>query len=164
MEVPQGVVAFSARIKNERLETITIAHPSTCSPPAIEAGDARHFADNHGKSELLLEITKPNGSKVALRDGWMYGFDPNNVYMLTIPPDGTESFSLGWFFHNARGRWENDREAATVFLEKGTYKVRIIFRNACPKASVYNADTNALESVNVWMGEMHSEEVVIEIR
>jgi hypothetical protein len=164
MKVPQGVVAFLATIRNERPETITIAHPSTCSPAEIKVGGTRYFKDNHGKSELLLEITKPNGRKVTLRDGWMYGFDPNNVYLLTIPPGGTGNFSLGWFFQNARGRWENDGEAATVFLQKGTYKVRIIFRNVFPKASVYNTAANKPESVNVWMGEMQSEEVIIEIR
>jgi hypothetical protein len=71
---------------------------------------------------------------------------------------------LGWFFQNARGRWENDAEAAAAFLDKGKYKVTIIFRNALPFAYLNNADTNKPELVKVWTGEMQSEEVAVEIK
>lgn len=84
--------------------------------------------------------------------------------LLTIPPGGTESFSVGWFFQNARGRWENDTEAWMVFLEKGTYKIRIIFRNVFPKAAVYNTSADKHESVSVWTGEMLSREIAVEIK
>jgi len=66
-----------------------------------------------------LNITKPDGSNVILRDGNLYGFDPKNVYLLTIPPGEIRTFDVGWFFQNARGRWERDDEAAKVFLMRG---------------------------------------------
>jgi hypothetical protein len=163
MKVPQGVVRFSATINNDSRATIIIAHPSICFPVDVKAGEGLHIKDRHGKSELLLEITKPNATKVILRDG-SHGFDPNLVYLFTIPPGGKESFSLGWFFQNARGRWENDTEAWMVFLEKGTYKIRIIFRNVFPKAAVYNTAANKPESVSVWTGKMLSSEIAVEIK
>jgi hypothetical protein len=162
--VTQGVVGFSAIIKNEGPETITIAHPSMCLPADYKPGETRNISKNRGKSEILLMITKPDGTNSILRDGWMHGFDPNNVGHLTIPPGGTQTFSLGWFFLNARGRWENDAEAATTFLGKGTYKVRIILRNAFPRAFVYNMGASKPEVVSVWTGEMQSEEVTVEIK
>lgn len=161
-KVPLGVVNFTATIRNGSLKTITIAHPSICFPAEFNLGNARHFKDNHGKSEILLEITRPNGIKVTLRDGWIHFFDPNSASLITIPPGGKGSFLVGWFFQNARGRWENDDEAWTVFLDKGTYQVRILFRNIFPKA--YNHAANEPEFVNVWTGEMQSEKAVVEIR
>jgi hypothetical protein len=164
-KVSQGVVGFSVLIKNEGPEAITIAHPSRCLPSDnLKREQVRQFSDHHGKSEILLKITKPDGTRVILRDGWLYGFDPNNVYHFTIPPGGAKGFYLGWFFQNARGRWENDAEAATVFLDKGTYKVRILFRNVFPWAYIDNKDTSKVHLENVWTGEMQSEEVAIEIR
>lgn len=162
-KVAQGNVRFLASIRNEGAETATIAHPSMCLPDSSKPGQARHFKDNHGKSEILLKITKPDGTIVVLRDGWMHGFDPGNVHHLTISPGGTASFDLGWFFLNARGRWEDDAEAATVFLGKGTYKVSLIFRNAFPWAFIFkNSDKPDIQQV--WTGEMRSQEVAIEIR
>ena len=111
-----------------------------------------------------MKITKPDGTRVILRDGWMFGFDPNNVYHLTIPPGGTERFYLGWFFQNARGRWENDAEAATVFMDKGIYRVSVLFRNEFPWAFIDSNYTDKVHFERVWTGEMQSEEVAIEIK
>jgi hypothetical protein len=163
-KVAQGIVGFHAVIKNEGTEAVTIAHPSMCSPrDNFRPGHTRHVADNHGQSEILLTITKPDGTTALLRDGWMHGFDPHNVYHFTIPSGGRQSFYLGWFFQNARGRWENDGEAATVFLDKGTYKVKLIFRNTFPWALIFNKDSNRVAVEQVWTGEMQSEEVAITI-
>lgn len=162
--VPQGAVSFTASIKNAGTRTVTIAHPSLCVPADYQQGEIRRFRDSHGKSEILLRITKPGGSQVVLRDGYIFQFDPGNVPLITIAPNGTGTFELGWFFPNARGRWERDAEAAKVFLSKGAYKVKILFRNTLPKAVIYNPETQESKFVEVWTGEMESAEVTIEVR
>ena len=162
-DVKNGVVQFSSLIKNEGTEAITIAHPSVCFPPDFQSGQTWHQKDIHGKSEILLIITKPNGKTIVLRDG-PYFFDPGWIDHLTIPPGETKNFDVGWFFLNARGRWENPKVAATVFLGKGTYKVKIIFRNAFPKARIYKKFKDEPKLENVWTGEMQSKEVAVEIK
>jgi len=163
-KVAQGAVGFSALIENKDAETITIAHPSVCFPAEYRQGEVMSFGDSHGKSEILLKITKPNGKIVILRDGHHAFFDPGNIDHLLIAPGETERFYVGWFFQNARGRWENDSEAWKVFLSKGTYKVRILLRNTFPKASIYNKAAAKTRFVNVWTGEIQSEEVKVEIK
>jgi hypothetical protein len=163
-KVPQGVVGFTASIKNEGTTTIRIAHPSICFPSEYKQGEERRFGDSHGKSEILLKITKPNGTNVFLRDGHFYCFDPGNVPILTIPPNGTGTFHVGWFFQNARGRWERDDEAAKVFLLKGKYKISILFRNVFPQAALYEEDAKRIKFVDVWTGEMKSQEISIEVK
>jgi hypothetical protein len=118
--VPQGAVRFTALIKNEGVETIRVAHPSVCFPADYKLGEIRSFEDSHGKSEILLKITRPNGSELVLRDGSLYAFDPGNIPLLTIPPGESRTFEVGWFFQNARGRWEQDGEAAKAFLIRGS--------------------------------------------
>lgn len=161
--VPQGAVSFTASVKNEGTETITVAHPSLCFPADYKMGEIRRFEDSHGKSEILLKITRPNGSELVLRDGSLYAFDPGNVPVLTIPPGETRTFDVGWFFQNARGRWEQDDEAAKAFLMKGEYRVRISFRNAFPKAALYDEITGDTQWINVWTGEIESPEIMIRV-
>lgn len=163
-KVPQGAVNFTASIKNEGTTTITIAHPSICFPADYKQGETRHFNESHGKSEILLKITKPDGTYLLLRDGYFHYFDPGNVPLITIPPNGTGTFDVGWFFQNARGRWEQDDEAAMVFLLKGTYKVRILLRNVFPMAALYDVNSKEIKFTDVWTGEMESEEIVIEVK
>jgi hypothetical protein len=163
-KVPQGAVGFTASIKNEGTTTIIIAHPSTCIPADYKQGEIRRFNDSHGKSEILLKITKPNGADVILRDGYLHYFDPGNVPLITIPPNGTGTFDIGWFFQNARGRWEHDDEAAKVFLLMGKYKIRILLRNVLPKAVLYDQNTKKIKFINVWTGEMESAEITIEVK
>ena len=163
-KVPEGAVGFTASIKNEGMSTITIAHPSICSPADYNQATIRHFRDSHGKSEILLKITTPDGSDIILRDGYLHYFDPGNAPLVTIPPKGTGTFDVGWFFQNARGRWEQDDEAAKVFLLKGTYKIRILFRNVFPKAVVYDKKTKERKCIDVWTGEMESTETTIEVK
>jgi len=161
--VPQGAVSFTASIKNGGAKTITLAHPSVCFPADYKLGDIRRFEDSHGKSEILVEITRPDGSKLVMRDGSMYAFDPENVPILTIPPGETREFEVGWFFQNARGRWEQDGEAAKAFLIKGEYRVRILFRNSFPKAALYDENAGGTQWIDVWTGEMESPEITIEV-
>jgi hypothetical protein len=162
-KVPQGAVGFTASIKNEGSTTITIAHPSICFPADYKPGETRRFNDSHGKSEILLKITKPDGADVILRDGYFHYFDPGNVPLITIPPNGTGTIAVGWFFQNARGRWEQDDQAAKVFLLKGKYKISILLRNAFPKAALYYANTKESKFTDVWTGEMESPEITIEV-
>ena len=163
-EVPQGGVRFTASIRNEAAKTITIAHPSICFPADYKPGEVRRFNDSHGKSEILLKIAKPDGTNVILRDGNLYGFDPGNVHLLTIPTGKIRTFDVGWFFQNARGRWERDDEAAKVFLMKGKYKIRILFRNLFPKAALYDENIKESRFVDVWTGEMESDQIIVEIK
>lgn len=163
-KVPHGIVGFTATIKNSGTTTITIAHPSICLPAGYLQGDVRRFNDSHGKSEILLKITKPDGAETILRDGHFHYFDPGNFPLMTIPPNGAGSFDVGWFFQNARGRWENDDEAAKVFLSKGTYGIRILLRNVYPRAVLYDENTRGRRSIGVWTGEIQSGEITVEVR
>jgi hypothetical protein len=162
-QVPQGAVNFTASIKNEGASTITLAHPLICEPANYDGGK-RHFSESHGKSEILLKITKPDGTEVILRDGHLHFFDPGNVPLITIPSKGTGTFDVGWFFQNARGRWEQDDKAASVFLAKGKYKVRILMRNVYPHARVYDEKTRKVSVIDVWTGEMESPEIEVEVK
>jgi hypothetical protein len=114
-------------------------------------------------SEILLKITKPDGSDIVLRDGYSHYFDPGNVPLITIPPNGTGTFDVGWFFQNARGRWEQDDEAAKAFLLKGKYRIGILLRNVFPKATLYDENTRESKFTDVWTGEMESAEITIEV-
>ncbi len=163
-EVRRGAVGFTATIRNESTTPIKIAHPSICFPADYVEGEIRHLNDSHEKSEILLIIKRPDGADVVLRDGYFHYFDPGNFPLLTIPSNETGTFHVGWFFQNARGRWEKDEEAAKVFLLKGQYRIRIVFRNFFTRASVYNINTKANSFIDVWTGEMESTEVTIELR
>jgi hypothetical protein len=162
-QVPQGAVRFTATIRNEGPEAITVAHPSVCLPPDYAPGATWNPRDFHGKSEILLQIHRPDGSEIVLRDGYRSYFDPGNIPVLTIPSGGTGTFDVGWFFQNARGRWERDDEAARVFLLKGTYKVRMLIRNHFPTAGVYDIRTREMKFLKIWTGEMKSREITVEI-
>jgi hypothetical protein len=163
-KVPQGAVSFTASIKNEGATTITIAHPSICFPADYKQGQTRRFTGSHGKSEILLQIRKPDSTDIILRDGYFHYFDPRNEPLITIPANGTGTFDVGWFFQNARGRWEQDDEAAKVFLLKGKYKIRILLRNIFPKAVLYDEITRKNEFTDVWTGEIESKEITIEVK
>jgi hypothetical protein len=162
-QVPQGAVRFTATIRNEGSEMITVAHPAACLPPGYTHGMAWNLSDFHGKSEILLQIRRPEGSEIILRDGNRSYFDPGNVPILTIPSGGTGTFEVGWFFQNARGRWERDDEAARVFLQKGTYKVWMLIRNQFPTAGLYDIQTREMKFLKIWTGEMVSREITVEI-
>jgi hypothetical protein len=163
-EVQHGAVKFTASIRNEDTTTITIAHPSICFPAGYKPGEIKRFSASRGKSEILLKITKPDGAGVILRDGNMHGFDPGNIHFLTIPSGETATFDLGWFFQNARGRWERDDEAAGVFMSKGKYKIRVLFRNFFPKAAFYDDTDRESRFVAVWTGEIESGQITVEIK
>jgi hypothetical protein len=163
-EVQRGAVGFTAVIKNEGTAVLTVAHPSICVPLDYKWGETRRLGDSHGKSEILLKITKPDGSNVVLRDGCFYYFDPYNIPVIAIPPGETGSFHVGWFFQNARGRWERDDKAANLFMGKGKYKVSILLRNVFPHAVLYDESTRETRFVDVWTGERESPEVTIEVK
>ncbi len=163
-KVPQGAASFTATIKNNGTTPALVAHPSVCMPHNLQAGQFWHLDDSHGKSEILLEITKPDGEPLVLRDGHHF-FDLEGLDHLIIPPGKTSSFHVGWFFLNARGRWEDDQKAATAFEAKGVYKVRILFRNSFPKAIVYEQpDPPKVKTVDAWTGEICSEPTTVEIQ
>lgn len=163
-KVPQGAVGFTAQITNNEPFPLIIAHPSICFPADHKQGESIRIEDFHGKSELLVIITKPNGTKIILRDGFYGYFNPGNIPILRIPPQGITTFKIGWFFQNARGRWEHNDEAARVFLAKGVYRIQIRFRNSFPKAALYDSITRETIFADVWTGDMISDEISIEIK
>jgi len=163
-QVPRGAVGFTALIRNDGKTTVTVAHPSICVPVEAAPGETRRFSDSHGKSEILLTIGRPDGTTVTLRDGFLHGFDPGNRRLLTIPPGMSMGFDLGWFFENARGRWEKDSEAARAFLSQGTYSVRLLLRNRFPRAALYDAVAGESRLVDVWTGELESPEISVAVK
>jgi hypothetical protein len=98
-----------------------------------------------------------------LRDGPYY-FDPKKIDRFTIQLGESRQFYVGWFFQHARGRWENDTVASNLFLNRGQYKVRLLYRNFFPKAAVYDRSTNKTNFIKVWTGEILSNEVMVIIR
>ena len=111
-----------------------------------------------------MKITKPDGTRVILQDGFLNGFDPGNFHLLTIPSSETGTFDVGWFFQNSRGRWERDDIAGKVFTSKGKYKIMIVLRNFFPKALLYDETTKENGFVDVWTGEIESEQIILEIK
>ena len=95
---------------------------------------------------------------------YMYGFDPNNSQTLLVPPHGAASFELGWFFQNARGRWEQDILASRIFQVKGKFTVQLVFRNQLKHAVIYDQDTKQTHIHDVWQGELTSNPVTIEVK
>ena len=162
-EVSKGAVRFSASVENKNNKLITFAHPAICFPADYQVGQTLNFKDHHGKSEILLSIEKPDGRIVILRDGPHF-FDPNNISHFTINPGESKLFYVGWFFQNARGRWEDDMIAARIFMGKGEYRVKLFYRNFFPKAFAYDTSTRKNQLIKVWTGEIQSNEVIVKIK
>jgi hypothetical protein len=163
-EAKRGAVRFRASVRNSGPNTINIAHPSVCYPGYHKIGETKHIADHYGKSEILFKVIKPDGTSVVLRYRLPGGFDPGNFRMLTIPSNDTGTFDLGWFFWSAEARWEEIDEAATLFTKRGRYRITLLFRNHFPVALLYDMKTREIESVDVWTGEMESEQITVEIK
>jgi hypothetical protein len=151
-----GAVRFAAEIRNRSDRSVVVAHPSTCWP-----GGRAPIRDEerHGKSEILLEVRTPNGRRLVLRDGPHY-FDPGGAPNLRVPPQDVRRFDIGWFFRNARGRWEDDELAATTFVTQGEYVVALVLRNTFQ--CILDVTKPALS--DVWTGEMRSPPVTIWIK
>lgn len=160
---PHSSVKFHAVIKNLGNTPITVAHPSICMPSDYQIDEIFHIKDRHGKSEILLRVEKPDGKIVILRDGPHF-FDPKLTDRFLILPGETAQFSLGWFFPNARGRWEDDLEAYSLFSMKGTYRIRLLYRNFYPKAVIHDRKTKKTGFIPVWTGEILSNEAVLTIK
>jgi len=162
-DVSSGSVKFYALIKNHGNRPITIAHPTICLPEDYQMGKSYHLKDHHGKSEILLRVTKPDNKTLILRDGPYY-FDPKMIDRFIIRPGESTQFYVGWFFQHARGRWEDDLLAAKLFSTKGQYKVSLLYRNFFSKAAVYDRNTNKTNIIKVWTGEILSNEVMVIIK
>jgi len=160
--VLQGAVGFSAAVFNKDSDTIRIAHPTLCFPDDYQSGDIRRVEDSNNRSEILLKIIKPDGSIVILRDGHHF-FDAETPDVLTIAPGEAKMFYIGWFFLNARGRWEDDALAAEVFRNRGSYKVQLLYRNLFSKAVSIDPSTNETSFIEAWTGEILSNEVSVTV-
>jgi len=162
-EVSRGAVRFSAFVENRGDRAVIFAHPAICFPAEYRIGETLNLKDRHGRSEILLTIEKPDGQTIILRDGPHY-FDPDNVSHFNIDPGKSKPFHIGWFFLNARGRWEDDLKAARVFMERGHYRIRLLYRNFFPKALVYDATTGKIRVLKAWTGEIVSNKVILRIK
>ena len=162
-DVPYGAVRFHASIRNSGEHEVIVAHPSICLPSDHDLKKTWKFVELHGKSEILLRITRPDNRTVVLRDGHFF-FDPGGLSHFAIAPGGTARFDLGWFFQNARGRWENWQVADTVFLDRGRYTVQLLFRNVLPKAAIADQASGRMTVTDVWTGEVLSNQAEVEVR
>lgn len=161
-EVFKGAIQFAVSVENKDDSEITFAHPTICFPENYQIGKSIDFRDRHGKSEILLTIEKPDGSIVILRDGPHF-FDPNNVSYFKMSPGESGLFYIGWFFQNARGGWEDDLKAENVFTGRGQYKLHLLYRNFFPKALIHDVSTDKSRFLDVWTGEIRSNEVIVTI-
>lgn len=160
--VRRGAVGFTATIRNAGSTPIVVGHPSVCFPAGYRKGQSIDARERRGNSEILLEIERPDGEIVVLRESPMSRFEPEHFDHVRLPPGGSGSFRLGWFFENARGKWEDDREAWRVFSDPGVYRVEATLRNRWPKALIRDASGESV-FVDVWTGEIRSPEVVLQI-
>lgn len=162
-EVFKGTIQFAVSVENKDNSEITFAHPTICFPTDYKIGNSLDFRDRHGKSEILLTVEKPDGSVVILRDGPHF-FDPNNVSHFKMSPGESDLFYIGWFFQNARGGWEDDLKAENVFKGRGQYRLHLLYRNFFPKALVHDVSTKKSHFIDVWTGEIRSNEVIVTIQ
>lgn len=162
-EVFKGAIQFAVSVENKNNSEVTFAHPAICFPEDYQIGESLDFRKRHGKSEILLTVEKPDGSVVILRDGPHF-FDPNNVSHFKMNPGESDLFYIGWFFQNARGGWEDDLKAENIFTGRGQYRLHLLYRNFFPKALVHDASMNKSYFMDVWTGEIRSNEVVVTIQ
>ncbi len=162
-DVRRGAVEFRASIENRTDTPVTVAHPMICLPPDRREGESWHFSESHGKSEIVLTVQRPDGNTVVLRDGPHF-FEPGNVPLFTVQPGEARDFSIGWFFLHSRMIWEDNRLAESLFLEKGSYRASLLFRNFFPQAAAYDPAMKRTDVIDVWTGELHSNEVTLEVR
>lgn len=162
-EVLKGTVQFAVSVENKGDFEITFAHPVICFPEDYRIGDSLNIQEYHGNSEILLTVEKPDGSVAVLRDGPHF-FDPDKESHFIIKPGESNLFYLGWFFQNARGGWEDNIKAETVFNGRGQYRLKLLYRNFFPKALINDATTGKSRFINVWTGEIPSNEVIVTIQ
>jgi len=155
-DVTRGRVGFTATIRNRGHERVVIGHPSVCVPADFGPGKSASREDWHGVSEILFTIDRPDHDRVVLREGMFAFFEPDNVDRLEIEPGADATFHVGWFFPNARGRWENDQVSWEVFRQPGEYKVSILYRNRFPRAWTRDRTSGKVSMVDVWQGEFES--------
>lgn len=169
-------ITFLITIKNNSAQPITIVHPFWTTAGNMNRG-ARYALDKrrgnlHDKSELVLDIVKPDGESIAIREyPAIRSFELNNYEndhyksetVLNLGANDEVVFRLGCFFQTSMARWENKARVWEIFSKKGAYKVKVIFRNIHSTARVYYP-FGAYEISNVWTGELISNEAVVEVR
>ncbi len=163
-QASMGKVHFMAEIKNTTEDVLVIAHPLTTYPEGYKHGDEFPSASRHGFSEILLNITQPNGEVVMLREGGSKYFEPGNLDYFFILPKSSKSFYVGWFFQNSKGRWEDDTQAWKAFAQKGTYEIYMVYRNFLPLAAVRTNPMEKAEFIKPWNGEIISETITVEVK
>jgi hypothetical protein len=161
-DADSGELTITARFKNLGGGPVFLAHPSTTVPDGYEPGGTFSMSERHGRSDILLYITRPDGGEVVLRNNALRGFEPGNRFRLDIPPGETREIRLGWlgqFF--ALGMWDDLREP--VFTERGVYKFRMVYRNRFHKAFSFKRDCDVLENDAPWTGELESNAILVRV-
>jgi hypothetical protein len=161
-DVFKGDIQFAVSVENVGDSIITFAHPVICFPEGYKIGDSLNFREYHGKSEILLTVEKPDGDILVLRDGPHF-FDPDSESHFTLRPGGSDLFYIGWFFQNARGGWEDNIRAETVFTGRGQYRLTLLYRNFFPKALIHDNASEKSNFADVWTGEIKSNTITVTV-
>jgi hypothetical protein len=169
-------ITFLITIKNNSAKPITIVHPYWSTVGNMVKGKPytleNRREDSYGKSEIVLEITKPNGESIAIREFYLVNSFELNKYengryreeaVLQIGANEEVVFRKGWFFHSSMARWESEARAWEIFSKKGIYKVKIFFRNIYSTARINNYPSGTYEISNVWTGRVVSNEAVVDV-
>jgi hypothetical protein len=162
-DIFSGDIQFAVSVENTGDSEITFAHPVICFPEEYRIGNSLDLRVHHGNSEILLTVEKPNGDVSILRDGPHF-FNPDRESYFFIEPGRSDIFYIGWFFQNAQGGWENDIRAENVFNGRGKYTLKLLYRNFFPKALIHDSSAGKSRFMNVWTGEMQSNEITVIIK
>ncbi len=163
-------IRFLVTFKNNTSKPLTIAHPFWVRANILKEEGSKFTTALYGKSELLLVITKPDNEKVTLREAaFSHQFEfvtssQHDAYShLTIPPNHEETIVEGWFHENARGKWDDDIKAWNVFSNKGVYKVKVVLNNMHSKASINKVGGGTHDILDIWTGQIQSNETIVNI-
>lgn len=158
----RGNVTITARFTNDGDGAIFLAHPNACVPEGFGMGSSMSIEERYGVSEILLYITKPDGTEVVLRNNVLRGFEPGNHFHLTIAPGGTEEITLGWLGPEfALGQW--DGFDGQFFDQRGIYKVWMLYRNHYGKAASFKPAPDLFMDEAPWQGEVESDAVDVAV-
>jgi hypothetical protein len=154
-------VTLIAQLRNTGTEPIVLAHPNACFPKDYELGDTIHVSVRYEKSEIIISITRPDGSRVYLRNNMLRGFEPNGGHYLYIDQGESVEILLGWLGPDfSLGQWEVSED---VFFLPGIYTAQVTIKNLLPKAIDNDKVGNWFLRQDIWMGETVSNTVEIAV-
>lgn len=163
-QIEMGQLHFTADIRNTGSTILLLGHPLACFPEHYKIGDPFSPQKRYGKSELLLEIKKPSGKHMTIRQGGKRYFEPGNFEYLYLLPNSSKTVYIGWFGGSRSDRWENHPSAASVFNESGEYTITLFYKNTLPKIAIRTNPMKKPELTDGWKGELRSNPLLIKIK